>query len=104
MNMWDQLHSMSEEDEEDMCRADPRLAGFNYGAGWGSDPKPPIYHQAEAVARALGEEMMRLSREQWGLEMALRRVRLAQWPREKAIAVAALEVSMEKYKPAIAAE
>lgn len=28
----------------------PRAKGFNYGIGWGSTPKPPIYHKAQELA------------------------------------------------------
>ena len=66
---------------------DPRKDGFNYGIGWGKEPKPPIYLEAMALCRRLNDQLMQLSREAWQLEMSIRAVRLAETGVEKAAAV-----------------
>ena len=76
---------------------DPRMQSFNYGGGWGTDPKPPIYAVAAQLARTLGKRAVDLSQEAWELEMAVRHVRIACLGVEKAQAVARLEQLMEKY-------
>ncbi len=65
----------------------PRTKGFNYGIGWGSAPKPPIYLSALALARTLTRRAVRMSQEAWVLEMACREVRLASSATEKRIAM-----------------
>ena len=50
--------------------SDPRTRGFNYGVGWGSDPKPPVFLTAAKLARDLGKRAAELNREAWALEMA----------------------------------
>ena len=76
--------------------SDPRALGFNYGKGWGSDPKPPIFLEATRLARILGQEAVQMSARAWALEMALRNVRIATTGAEKASAVAALEREMRQ--------
>jgi hypothetical protein len=71
--------------------SDPRERGFNYGRGWGSAPKPPVFLHATKVAHKLGKQATEMSARAWALEMALRNVRLATTGVEKAIAVAELE-------------
>jgi len=97
MNMWDQLHNMTEDD-------DPRQHGFNYGRGWGDDPKPAIYYEAEAVASRLRQAANEASAEAWSLDMVIRNIRLAGTPEEKVKAVFALEQRMRRYRRLIAAE
>lgn len=77
---------------------DPRMQGFNYGTGWGSEPKPPIYHVAAKLARDLGKRATELNHEAWELEMAVRHVRVACLGTEKSQAVAKLETLMQKYE------
>lgn len=62
---------------------DPRLSGFNYAQGWGNSPKPPLYHQAMSICRALNERIVQLSAQAWQLEMKIRDVRLASSAPEK---------------------
>jgi hypothetical protein len=82
--------------------SDPRDLGFNYGTGWGSAPKPPIYLLAIKLARRLGQDAVEKSAQAWALEMALRNVRLATTGVEKAVAVVELARQMEKLTPATA--
>lgn len=82
----------------------PRAAGFNYGIGWGKDPKPPVYYQAMLLAQRLGAEAMRASRQAWSVEMRARDLRLAETEEEKKRAVAALKDVVEKYDLAVASE
>ena len=67
--------------------SDPRDAGFNYGRGWGSAPKPPIYLEAMKLSRELNRQRMILSQKAWALDMALWHVRIASLGSEKAAAV-----------------
>jgi hypothetical protein len=83
---------------------DPRTQGFNYGTGWGSAPKPPIYIEGMRRAQALSEEANQKQQEAWALEMVLRDVRLATTDQEKAEAVSALTDAMSKYHNQLAAE
>ena len=76
--------------------SDPRDLGFNYGKGWGSVPKPPVYLQAAKLARQLGREAAQMSAQAWALEMALRSVRLATTGVEKAVAIAELATEVER--------
>lgn len=76
---------------------DPRLAGFNYGVGWGSSPKPECYDQGMKIAQELGEEATTKQQEAWQLEMLLRDVRLACNDEEKMQAVGALEEGLKRY-------
>ena len=77
--------------------SDPRTRGFNYGVGWGSDPKPPVFLTAAKLARDLGKRAAELNREAWALEMAVRHVRVACTIPEKAQAIAKLEAMLSKY-------
>jgi len=83
-----------------MC--EPREQGFNYGRGWGSTPKPPVYDRATKVARRLGQEATEKSAQAWRLEMALWKVRIASTEIEKAGAVANLAVELERTLTVIA--
>lgn len=83
---------------------DPRQAGYNYGQGWGSAPKPPIYFEGMKRAQVLNEEATQKQSEAWALEMALRDVRLATTDEEKVEAGAALHDAMGKYHNQFAAE
>ena len=76
--------------------SDPRERGFNYGRGWGTAPKPPVFLNATQLARKLGREVAEKSAQAWALEMALKNVRIATTGAEKAAAVAALEREMRK--------
>ena len=78
-----------------MSNVNPRAAGFNYGIGWGSEPKPAIFAQGEALAHKLGIEAMAASARQWVVEHACRAVRLAETPNEKADAITALTALVE---------
>lgn len=80
-----------------MIDLSPRQRGYNYGEGWGSDPKPPIYLEAAKLARVLNQEANLKSMEAWALEMAIREVRLAETGVEKAAAVNALHQKMASY-------
>lgn len=71
---------------------DPRDKGFNYGKGWGSDPKPFLYHQAMKLSRILNQEAQEASKRAWQLEHALWRVRIATTGVEKAAALKELSV------------
>jgi hypothetical protein len=75
---------------------DPRDDGFNYGRGWGSDPKPPTYLFGMAMARRMGQALILQSKRLWRLEMALRNVRVASTGAEKATAVAALRTLIDE--------
>lgn len=75
---------------------DPRMQGFNYGTGWGSDPKPAIYFEGMKIAQALTAEATQKSTEAWALDMVLRDMRLATTPEEKERAVKALEEALNK--------
>lgn len=77
--------------------SDPREAGFNYGKGWGSAPKPPIYLEAAKLARQLNKESALISARAWALELALWRVRIATTGVEKAMAVAELFAEVQKF-------
>jgi hypothetical protein len=68
----------------------PRANGFNYGTGWGKAPKPPIYFDAVRLSIALDQISHDASARAWRLTTALRAVRLAETPTEKADAVALL--------------
>jgi hypothetical protein len=79
---------------------DPRTLGFNYGPGWGSEPKPPVYITAVRICHVLGQEATRMSAKAWALEMAIRDVRLACTGVEKARAIGKLQIELGKYLPA----
>jgi hypothetical protein len=79
---------------------DPRADGFNYGAGWGTEPKPPVYHTAMQLARDLGKRAMKMSRDAWELEMAVRHVRIASMGVEKSQAMQKLEILLAKHQEA----
>ena len=76
----------------------PRSRGFNYGVGWGPTAKPPIYYEAQQVARELGKIAIEASRQHWSLEMAIRDVRLAETDLEKKQSVTNLSMEMARYK------
>lgn len=76
----------------------PRANGFNYGVGWGPTPKPPIYHEAQELARIFGRAANAASRKAWALEMAIRTVRLAETPTEKECSISALTELMLQYQ------
>ena len=75
----------------------PRAAGFNYGTGWGSAPKPAIFATGEALAQKLGSAAIAASRDAWEVDHAVRNVRLAETPDEKRNSVAALTALVEKH-------
>ena len=75
---------------------DPRTMGFNYGAGWGGDPKPPLYYLATTLCRELRTKAAFMSARAWELEMAIRDVRIASLGSEKALAVKRLEAKLEE--------
>jgi hypothetical protein len=83
---------------------DPRTQGFNYGQGWGSSPKPPLYFDGMRRAQFLNAEATQKQAEAWALEMVLRDVRLATSDEEKQAAVSALTDAMSKYHNQLAAE
>lgn len=76
--------------------SDPREQGFNYASGWGSAPKPPLYHHASKLARQLGQEAIQKSAQAWQLDLALWKVRIATTGADKAQAMAALAIALEK--------
>ena len=76
----------------------PRANGFNYGTGWGPEPKPPVYLQAMVTVRRLNKMATDASRTAWALEMKLRNVRLAETAIEKMKAVAALDEEMHTHQ------
>jgi hypothetical protein len=82
----------------------PRALGFNYGIGWGSEPKPAVYEQGCLLAKRLADQANEASRGAWAVEHALRAVRIADTEKEKADAVAALAAIVFKYDLAVAAE
>jgi len=75
----------------------PRAAGFNYGTGWGSAPKPAVFARGEALAKQLGDAAQAASATAWAVEHAVRNVRLAETPDEKRNSVAALTALVEKH-------
>lgn len=75
---------------------DPRRNGFNY-AGWGADPKPPIYQAAQKIALVLSQRATAAQQESWALEMKIRDIRLATSSVEKNQAVQRLEAAVAKY-------
>jgi hypothetical protein len=75
----------------------PRKAGFNYGTGWGSAPKPPIFAAGEALAQRLGAAAIAASRDAWEVDHAVRDVRLAETPEEKTTRVATLTALVHKH-------
>lgn len=81
----------------------PRANGFNYGVGWGSTPKPPIYHEAQELALIFNRAANTASRKAWALEMAIRTVRLAETDKEKEAAVLSLTELMLQYLPRLQA-
>ena len=78
-------------------KSNPRKRGFNYGVGWGSEPKPPLYIASLLRARFIRLEAQKISAAAWDFEMAIRNVRLAETGVEKAKALAALEVEYAKH-------
>ena len=70
---------------------DPRKHGFNYGAGWGSAPYPPLLLTAQKAAFELGQRARVYGDQAWSLEMACRDVRLASNGVEKAMMMQKLE-------------
>jgi hypothetical protein len=78
-----------------------RAAGFNYGIGWGSGPKPAIYNQGIALANRLGDQASEASRDAWQVEHALWCVRVAETEIEKADAINALKGIVYKYDLAL---
>ncbi len=81
---------------------DPRSRGFNYGAGWGTAPKPPVFHAASKLARDLAACARVMSDQAWALEMLLRDVRLAHTAPEKAAAVNRLAIKYAEYEAYLA--
>jgi hypothetical protein len=81
----------------EVVEINPRANGFNYGVGWGSSPKPPIYDQGFALARRLGDQAIEASRAAWQVESALRAVRLAETESEKLASVRALTIVVKFY-------
>jgi hypothetical protein len=77
--------------------SDPRDLGFNYGPGWGSQPKPPVYLRAAKLSRVLARRLAEQSAKAWRLEMALRNVRLATTGVEKAIAITELSSELAQF-------
>ena len=76
----------------------PRAKGFNYGIGWGSTPKPPIYHKAQELALVFNRIANAATKKAWALEMAIRTVRLAETETEKRCAISALIELMLQYE------
>ena len=76
--------------------SDPRDRGFNYGTGWGSGPKPPLYLEAAKRSRALNAEARASSARAWSLEMALWRGRIATTGVEKAGAMMDLALELDR--------
>lgn len=74
----------------------PRKQGFNYGIGWGSDPKPPIYFEAEKLEAAWTKTMHEVQAIRYALTEAIRNVRLSETATEKRRAVATLAEVVSK--------
>lgn len=79
-------------------KEDPRIRGFNYGRGWGSAPKPPVYQAAAQLALDLARCARVISDRWWELEMKLRDVRLAGTPEEKERSITALAQAYAQYE------
>lgn len=75
---------------------DPRMQGFNYGAGWGEGPKPPVYYFASKLVLDMRRQAGEIGAKAWDLEMAIRDVRLATLGAEKSVAIARLEAKLEE--------
>jgi len=81
-----------------MTHIDPRTRGFNYGIGWGKEPKPDIYETAVRVAQLLRKQAAETSRRSWELDHALWVLRTkAETPCEKEKAVADLQLVLAQY-------
>lgn len=78
------------------AHSDPRANGFNY-AGWGPDPKPPVYLAAQKIVWILNKQAGELGAKAWELEETIRKVRLATHAVEKVKAVAKLEEMILPY-------
>jgi branched-subunit amino acid aminotransferase/4-amino-4-deoxychorismate lyase len=76
----------------------PRANGYNYGVGWGSTAKPPIYAEAQALALHLNRLANEATRLAWALEMAIRDVRLAETDTEKKQSVTNLAIELAKHR------
>jgi hypothetical protein len=76
----------------------PRANGFNYGVGWGSTAKPPIYQEAQVLAVTLDRAANEASRIAWALQMAIREVRLAETDTENKQAITALALEVAKHR------
>lgn len=74
----------------------PREAGFNYGTGWGQEPKPPIYFEAGKLMTVLRAHAHDATALAWSMEMAIRDIRLAETTEEKREAVARLNDAVDK--------
>ncbi len=81
-----------------------RVAGFNYGTGWGSSPKPAVYNQGIALANRLGDQANEASRAAWQVEHALWRVRIADTEKQKTDAISSLASIVHKYDLAVVGE
>lgn len=68
----------------------PRKSGFNYGSGWGSEPKPSIYFDAVRLSQALDARAHAATAQAWKITTAIRAVRLAETETEKRVAVSHL--------------
>lgn len=77
--------------------SDPRERGFSYGVGWGSAPKPALYHQAVQTCRALTSHAVYVSNLAWRLEMKIKEVRIASNDAERERALRELATEMERY-------
>lgn len=76
----------------------PRAQGFNYGVGWGSSPKPEIYFDGVKIGNVLQRIAHDATANAWAMTHALREVRLAETPTEKANALHSLYELVRKFE------
>ncbi len=81
---------------------DPRMLGFNYGRGWGDDPKPGIYAQGIELGRRMAKASLEASQAAWEIDMACRGLRLSEGEEEKKRAIKRLEEVVKKYDLSVA--
>lgn len=71
-------------------QANPRAAGFNYGAGWSGAVNTQIYKDCEPVAQRLRDAAHDLEQRAWAIDMLLRNARLAETDLERTQALCKL--------------
>lgn len=84
--------------EELVTTQSPRAQGFNYGGGWGNSPKPEIYFDGVKIGNVLQRIAHDATANAWSMTHALREVRLAETPTEKAKALHLLYELVRKFE------